>query len=124
MKTEYPNFQGFENIFLEDSFVLKIKTSENLAEFLLEIILTEKHQMYSKPKPNEAYCYKKAIISFSNVENIVWVEVNMCPNIDIDGEVDFGNIDSFFYEDNFYNISGDWGKVKIQSQNPTIKLIN
>lgn len=124
MTVEYYSFQGFENVFLEDSFVLNIKTSQILAEFLVEIILTEKHRLYSKPKPNEVYCYKKAKISFPKIENIVWIEVNICPSIDANNEVDFGNIDSFFYENDFYNISGDWGEVKIQSQSPTIKFID
>ena len=124
MRLEYYSFQGFENIYLEYSFVLKIISTKTLAEFLVEIILTKNHPLYSKPKPKEAYCYKKAIISFPKIENIVWVEVNICPSIDANNEADFGNIDSFFYEDNFYNISGDWGEVKIQSQSPTIKFID
>lgn len=123
MKLAYPNFQGFENIFLEDSYVLKIRTSKSLAEFLVEIVLTKNHPMYSKPTPKEHYCYKKGIISFPKIENIVWVEVNMFPSIDANNEVDFGNIDSFFYEDGFYNISGDWGEMKIQSQKPIIKFV-
>lgn len=124
MKLEYTNFQGFENVFLEDSFVLKIKTSKSFAEFFVEIILRKHHPLYSKPKPKEQYCYKNGIISFPQIENIIWVKVNMNPSTDANNEVDFGNIDSFFYENDFYNILGDWGELKIQSQGPIIKFVD
>ena len=45
----------------------------------------------------------------------------MIPYLDANNEIDFGNIDEFFYEDEFYNLSGDWGTLKIQSAKPIIK---
>ena len=40
MKLNYFNFEGFEHIYLEDSYVLSIKTDSSSAEFLLEVVLT------------------------------------------------------------------------------------
>lgn len=119
----YTDFSEFENVFLEDSFVLRIKTTASLAEFLVETVLTKNHLLYEKPKKNEQYCYKKGIINFPNVKQIIWIEITIFPSVDINLEVDFGNIDSFFYENDFYSMSGEWGRVKIKSQNPTIKFI-
>lgn len=122
MKINYSKFSGFEYVFLEDSFVLKIKTNSLSADFNMEFVLTKNHQFYEKPKPNEMYCYKKGVINFPKVEEVVWTEVSMNPSIDIDSEVDFGNIDSFYFENDFYHLSGDWGEVKIKSQSPSIKF--
>ncbi len=62
-------------------------------------------------------------MNFPEVERIIWVEVYMFPSKDLDGEIDFGNIDSFIYDGEYYNLSGDWGELKIQSAKPTIKFI-
>ena len=123
MQSNYFTIEEFENVFLEDSWVLRIRTDSNSAEFLLDVVLTEKHPLYTFPKQNEQYCYKQATINFPEVVKAIWVEVNMFPYKDLDGEIDFGNIDSFIYDGEYYNLSGDWGELKIQSAKPTIKFI-
>ena len=123
MKLDYYSIEEFENIYLEDSYVLQIRTNSNSAEFLLEVVLTENHPLYNPPKQNEQYCYKKAELSFPTVTEIIWVEVNIIPSKDANGEVDFGNIDLFFYNDQYYELCGDWGELKIQSAKPTIRFI-
>ena len=47
MKINYTEFDNFENIFLEDSFVLEIIESPNEIKFLMEVVLTKIHPMYS-----------------------------------------------------------------------------
>ncbi len=64
MRLDYFNFPGFENIYLEDSYVLEIKTNSTSVEILLEAVLTEQHSLYTNPKNDEQYCYKKSCNSF------------------------------------------------------------
>lgn len=123
MKLDYYNIEELENVYLEDSYVLRIKTDSNSAEFRLSVVLTENHPLYNPPKQDEYYCCKKAVLSFPAATEIIWVEVNIDPAIDANGEVDFGNIDSFFYNDQYYELSGSWGELKIQSAKPTIKFM-
>lgn len=123
MKSNYFDIKDFENVYLEDSWVLKIKTDSDTAEFLLDVVLTENHPLYTQPKQNEQYCFKRAAINFSEVTAVIWIEVNMIAFTGAAGEIDFGNIDSFIYDGEYYNLSGDWGELKIQSGKPTIKFI-
>jgi hypothetical protein len=53
MRLDYCDFQGFENIYLEDSYVLEIKTNSTSVEILLEAIMTEQHSLYTNPKNDE-----------------------------------------------------------------------
>jgi hypothetical protein len=47
----------------------------------------------------------------------------MISNSDIEGEIDFGNIDEFYLENDFYRLSGEWGELKIKSAKPIIEFI-
>lgn len=88
----------------------------------LELIVTENHFLYQKPFPNELYCYRKAQISFSNVESVSWSNKIKQPSTDASGETDFGNIDEFFSIDGTYNIIGELGEVKIIGDAPKLEI--
>jgi hypothetical protein len=122
MKINYFNFEGFENIFLEDSFVLDIKITPLILLIDVEIVLTSNHILYQKPLPNEFHCYRKAQISFSNVKSIKWTDKIKSPNKDLSGEVDFGNIDEFFLADEIYKIFGELGDIEIVSDSPKLEI--
>ncbi len=47
----------------------------------------------------------------------------MISNSEIEGEIDFGNIDEFYLENDFYLLSGEWGELKIKSAKPVIEYI-
>ncbi|SKB11761.1 hypothetical protein PL11201_180015 [Planktothrix sp. PCC 11201] len=47
-RLNYWQLPGLENIYLEDSYVLGIKTDTSI-EFFLEAILTENHSLYTSP---------------------------------------------------------------------------
>ncbi|GJM41427.1 MAG: hypothetical protein DHS20C20_17090 [Ardenticatenaceae bacterium] len=119
-KYHYFEFEGFQYVYLEDSFVLEIRESQNEFLLMLEVVLTEKHPLYSLPTPSEMYCYKTASINFPDVKAIDWQVKNSSKYLDANGEYDLGNIDSFFFEGDYYFLDGDWGKVKIKSSKPVI----
>ncbi len=123
MRLDYFNFEGFENFYLEDSYVLEIKVGSETIEILIDAVLTEQHSLYTNPKANEQYCCKKIVIHFLNAETISWIERRMIPSTDANGEIDFGNIDEFYLENDFYHLSGDLGELKIKSAKPTIEYI-
>ena len=70
---QYYQFTQFAHIYLEDSYVLEIKTYANCVEFLLELVLTEGHSLYQKPLSDLQHCYRKARIIFQNCKNINWI---------------------------------------------------
>ena len=106
-KHHYYEFEGFQNVYLEDSFVLEIRESQNEFLLILEVVLTEKHPLYRLPEPHEMYCYKMAMIDFPDIKTIEWDAKNSSKYLDANGENDLGNIDSFFFEGDHYFLMGD-----------------
>ena len=121
-KIYYDQLPGFEGVYLEDSYVLDIKTDANSVDIFLEAVLTEKHPQYTHPKPNEQYCYRKTHLHFSNVKKVAWAQKSMHPYEDANGEVDYGNIDEFYLVDGHYYLAGDWGALNIVSSKPIVEI--
>ena len=123
MKIQYYSIPSFNEVYLEDSFVLSIVKSNDSVEILVEAVLREHHPKYNSPKPGEQYCYKKGRLLFKGITQHSWLEKIMKPIKDIDGEVDYGNIDWFYLEDGHYRIGGEWGELDIISDEPIFSLI-
>lgn len=122
MNKNYYELPNFENIFLEDSYVLDLLITPVKLTIDLEVVLTENHFLYRKPLPSEQYCCRKAKITFLNVEFVSWKEKIKQPYKDALGEIDYGNIDSFIFVDNTYKISGDIGELEIISDVPSLEI--
>jgi hypothetical protein len=118
-RVEYHEFPGFESIYLEDSYVLDIRTNSCI-EFEVEAALLQSHPLCTKPREGEQYCYRTLSIRFDNVREYSWVEKHMRPIDDPVFGVDYGNIDFFFLEDGRYHIGGEWGALVIVSDVPTV----
>ncbi len=107
---------------MEDSYVLGLEESRDRLQFDLEVVLTENHPQYARPKPNEQYCYRRARLVFSRVRKVDWEEREFRPSVDADGEVDYGNIDIFYAEGDTYHLDRDWGTVRIVSDAPELTV--
>lgn len=118
--SKYYDWDDFKNIYLEDSFVLGIDESEEQVSFTVEMVLTEDHPMYSPPRKDEQYCYKKGKIVFQDLQSVRWLHRNMQPFIDADENKDYGNIDCFELSSAGYHLLGDWGEVIIKSSEPKV----
>ncbi len=110
----------FSEIYLEDSYVLELNENGNCIEFIVELVLCEGHNLYKTPKEGEAFFYKKGKIIFPAITSIKWLTKTFSPTKDLNGEIDYGNIDYFICQGNEYHLGGDWGEVFIESQKPTI----
>jgi len=118
--SKYYEWENFKNIYLEDSFVLEIDEEAEYLSFTVEIVLTEEHLMYSPPRKNEQYCYKKGKIVFQELETIKWLNRNTHPFTDADNTEYYGNIDCFELSPEGYHLEGDWGEVIINSPPPKV----
>lgn len=121
--SKYYEWDNFKSIYLEDSFVLGVYESERQISFVVEMVLTEDHPMYSPPREDEQYCYKKGKIVFKDLKGIRWLNRNMQPFTDADESEDYGNIDSFELSSEGYHLLGDWGEVIINSSEPKVVWI-
>jgi hypothetical protein len=116
----YDELPGLEHLYLEDSYVLAIDENPDALHFDLEAVLTEQHPHYSPPKPDEQYSYRRVDLVFTAPKAVNWIKRIMKPFTDAGGEIDYGNIDSFTWEGDRYELSGDWGHVIIDGPPPTI----
>ncbi len=119
----YEQLPGFEHVYLEDSFVLSIQTTPHSATFLLNVVLLEGHPLYSRPRPNEQYYFRNAVLRFVSATSVKWIEQSMHPSTDASGEVDYGNIDIMYLEGGEYHVAGEWGELRIVSPPPTIEVM-
>ncbi|MEV4149368.1 hypothetical protein AB0J40_37300 [Amycolatopsis sp. NPDC049691] len=113
--TNYTDFPDLAHIYLEDSFVLAIDEKPTSLTFRLEAVLTSSHPRYHQPRPGEAHCYADAVLTIADATKIEWVTRSSRTYRDATGEEDLGNIDSLQRHDNHYEITGDWGHVRIYS---------
>lgn len=118
-RLNYWQFSGFENIYLEDSYVLSINAKTSI-QILLETVLTENHSLYTQPLPGEQYCYRRMTVNFPHPQTYYLVLNNISPIADPDGSVDYGNIDEFFSADGKYYLRGEWGELTIVSDPPIL----
>lgn len=101
--TELSEFKGID---LNDSFVLSWEQSADKVEFNIEASVWPQSAHYSKPKPNEHTCYRKATLTFSGakeVNGLLPMKV-LKPTIDPDGTSDYGSIYSLIQNLDGYNI--------------------
>lgn len=121
--TNYFEWDGFSNVYLEDSFVIKISELETELIFDVEFVLTEGHPLFTQPKAGEQYCYHKGKLLFSGVSAVNWKRKSISSFRDANGEEDYGNIDLLRKtNDRVYEISGDWGDLEVTSSQVKITL--
>jgi len=111
----YYKWHDFKNVYLEDSFVLEIDETDDELSFILEVVLTENHPLYTPPNSDKQYCYKKGEIVFQELQSVKWINRNTRPFIDANGSEDYGNIDFFTLSPEGYHLSGDWGEIVVKS---------
>ena len=121
-QTKYSQIPGFEHVYLEDSYVLDIIDSVDTLKILLDVVLTESHPNYSPPKKDEQYCFRRGEILFERVQRIKRVSSSIKASYDANGEIDYGNIDTFYCEGSVYHINGSWGAIEIVSDLPHISI--
>jgi len=112
---DYADYTDLANVYLEDSFVLAIDEKPGALSFKLEVALTPGHPLYHQPRPDEQHCYVDAMLTIGEVARIEWVTRSSRTSRDATGEEDLGNIDSLRQLDDHYEITGDWGHVRVYS---------
>ncbi|MHB8060036.1 MAG: hypothetical protein ACYDHO_04305 [Gaiellaceae bacterium] len=118
----YIELEDFSSYYLEDSWVLGVEAHPGSLEFRLDLVLTPEHAAYAAPRPGEVYCYRHGRLRFLDVKRLIWDDQGAPPAIDASGELDYGNIDSFEWEDGRFILEGGWGKVEIQAGTVQIEL--
>jgi hypothetical protein len=124
MNTPYYDLPGFDQVYLEDSFVTQLIETDGELSFLLDLVLREGHPRYAPPPPHEQYCFRLAKLTFAEPRRVVWEKKDFRPATDAGGAVSYGNIDLMDrLEDGTYRLVGEWGVVLIVADPPVITFI-
>jgi len=116
----YDQLPGLEHLYLEDSYLLGVDEGSNELRLEVEAVLTEQHPRFVPRRPDEAYTYLRVAIVFPNPRSVTWIDRSMRPIVGPDGEIDYGNIDSFTFEADRYELVGEWGHITIDGPPPTV----
>ncbi|WP_328938637.1 hypothetical protein OG288_29280 [Streptomyces tauricus] len=123
MHDNYPSFPGFENVSLEDSYVLDIAVHPGVLTLKLDLLLLPGHPRYGTPLPGERACFRPATVVFSSVRDLHWTGQGVIkPAIDASGSADFGSVDSLARLEASYKIVGDWGEINLQADAPSLSI--
>ncbi|PIR55489.1 hypothetical protein COU74_00950 [Candidatus Peregrinibacteria bacterium CG10_big_fil_rev_8_21_14_0_10_36_19] len=118
MDNNYIKIKDFENIYLEDSWIVDIIVKPSKIEIYLEIVLTTGHINYKAPSKTDQYCYQKGIIMFDEIKEIYWDQSNIQKSTDSLNNIDYGNIDTFYIQNDFnFYLEGGLGVLKIKCEN-------
>jgi hypothetical protein len=116
----YDELPGFEHVYLEDSWVLGVTEGVGGLRLNLDLILTDQHPKWTPAKPEERYCYVSAALVFASPHRVKWIKQPDRPARDATGELDWGNIDSFEWDDSTYELEGGWGAVIVEGDAPQL----
>ena len=119
----YDAWADFSQIYLEDSFVLDVRITAYTVELLVELVLLEQHPLYNTPKSGEQHSYRRGRIIFPSATDVHWQHRKVRQYRDPDGELDFGNIDTFVLRSGTYFMTGDWGNLRITSDQPHVVFL-
>jgi hypothetical protein len=121
-ETSYDDaFPDLRDVYLEDSWVLRLDPAERSVAFTLEAVLTLEHVRYHRPIPGEQYCHERAVLTLTSRSPVDYQLSGALPSHDLSGSGDLGNIDSFRQSNsNSWELTGDWGLLTIV--NPRVAL--
>jgi hypothetical protein len=103
----------FQHVLLESSYVLQIRLSPYNLELRMDFVLTPEHPKYSSPDAAKQECYKRGHIQIMGFRRVTWEASGYKPSYDATGELDFGNLDLFTYSNGVWEVSGDWGVIRV-----------
>jgi len=116
----------FDNVLVEDTFVLAWQRSANCLVFDVIVSLLPTHPNYESPKPGEWACYKKGNLRFSAVTNVngLLSPEDTANTTDPDGSVDYGTIDLLERQrDGRFRLVGDFGDVLVDADDVSLAIV-
>ncbi len=119
------SIEAFENILLEDTFVLSWHQSPNSLTFHVLASLLQSHPMATPPANGDWACYRPGIIQFNDTTSVTGLlpQDSVKPTKDPDGSVDYGCIDSLEATNpGQFRISGEFGIVTISANDVSLIL--
>ena len=106
----------FKGIDLNDSFVEHWSCKNSCLVFDLEASIWPESKYYTKPLKDEYTCYRKASLTFCGIHSIIGLLPieSVQESKDLDGSIDYGNIEELNKTHDGFKLVGEFGDVKIK----------
>jgi hypothetical protein len=116
-------FESLRGIYLEDSWVLNLASTEVSVALELDAVLTHAHPVYRGPRPGEQYDYRPARLLVTG--DRVTLELSGLPAaVDASGEAGRGNIDVWVVDDSRTStLTGDWVTLEVTNSRVQLDLL-
>ena len=117
--------EAFDDILLEDTFVLSWRQSSDSLSFSVLASLMQNHPQATPPASGEWACYQPGLIQFSGVSSVSGLlpQESVLPTRDADGSVDYGCIDELsLVQPGEYRIAGEFGVVTVAASGVSLAL--
>jgi hypothetical protein len=118
----YTELPGLAEIVLEESYVLGIRIEPGTVSFDMDFVLSSHHPRYTPPPPDERDSFRRGTLRLLGVRRLRWDGQGAPPALDASGEIDFGHIDSFEWEDDTFVLEGDWGRLEANASEVAASL--
>lgn len=112
----YWDLQGFEQLYLEDSYVWGVEETSEAFILRMLLVLREGHAEWRPPLPNQQYCYRDGQIRFEHPTDVDWVERTFEATTNLDGSVDYGNVHAIEADGQMFRIYADFGQVRLRAE--------
>ena len=119
------SIEAFDNILLEDTFVLSWRHTSDSLTFDVLASLRQSHPQASLPAAGEWACYKPGSIRFLGVSSVLGLlpQASATPVTDPDGSIDYGCIDELsLVRPGEYRIAGEFGVVTVVARGVSFLL--
>ena len=119
------SIEAFDNILLEDTFVLSWHQTDASLTFNVLASLLRNHPEALPPANGEWACYRPGVIQFSGVSSVDGLlrQESVTPIKDPDGSADYGCIDDLsLARPGEYRIAGEFGVVTVVAREVSLVL--
>ena len=113
------------NVYLPDSWVLDVETTDSLVCFVLDAALHEGHpRYYWPPRAGEQHPYARLRWCLRGA--VHWNEGPTLdrPAIGANAELDYGHIDVWLQSGGRHMLEGDWGNVVIDEPDQSVEYLD
>ena len=119
------SIDAFDNILLEDTFVLSWHYASDSLTFSVLASLLQSHPEATPPASGEWACYRPGLIRFSSVSSVSGLlpQAAVPPTHDADGSMDYGCIDELsLVRLGEYRIAREFGVVTVAAREVSLVL--
>lgn len=109
----YIEIPALTDVVLEESYVLKISAEPGSVALRAEFVVGPRHPEYHEPAPDESDCFVRGTLRFHHVRSVAREGQGAPPARDASGEIDYGHIDDLRWDGEFYELEGDWGRMRV-----------